>query len=191
MDNKNVEFYKQYEERLTNVLVELCTSKGFLAGQLYMIDELDEKWNELAPHYMVDAVAEVNDYPAVAIAWSAYLGMGVAAIWDTVWSEYSDIENLYDTFRAPRGFDEMDEYVIEEMLSLELDSTMAKSIEELFRSCSSLAISMIRKEECEPQTSAAFYMLASTVKVFFKIGVAIELKLLGYKYEKVEVELPS
>ena len=99
----NVEFYDQYEERLTKVLVDLCTSKGFLSGQLYMIDELDEKWTQLAPNYMADAVAEVNEYPSVAIAWAAYLGMGLTAIWDTVWSDYKDIENLYDKFREPRG----------------------------------------------------------------------------------------
>ena len=187
----NVEFYDQYEERLTKVLVDLCTSKGFLSGQLYMIDELDEKWTQLAPNYMADAVAEVNEYPSVAIAWAAYLGMGLTAIWDTVWSDYKDIENLYDKFREPRGFDALDEYVLEELLSLELESEMANSIENVLRSCAHLAISMIRKEETEPQTATSFYILASTVKVLFKIGVSIELKLLGYKYEKMEVELPS
>ena len=187
----NVEFYDQYEERLTKVLVDLCTSKGFLSGQLYMIDELDEKWTQLAPNYMADAVAEVNEYPSVAIAWAAYLGMGLTAIWDTVWSDYKDIENLYDKFREQRGFDALDEYVLEELLSLELESDMANSIENVLRSCAHLAISMIRKEETEPQTATSFYILASTVKVLFKIGVSIELKLLGYKYEKMEVELPS
>lgn len=187
----NIEFYEQYEERLTNILVDLSTSKGFLSGQLYMIDELDEKWREIAPNYMVDAVAEVNSYPAVAIAWAAYLGMGVASLWDTAWSEYKDIDGLYGIFRDPRGFDEMDEFVLEEMLSLELDSTITKSIEELLLSCAHLAINMLKKEEIEPQTATSLYLLASTVKVLFKIGVAIELKLLGYKYEKIEVELPS
>ena len=187
----NIEFYEQYEQRLTNVLVDLCTSRGFLSGQLYMIDELDEKWNEIAPNYMVDAVSEVNEYPSVAIAWAAYLGMGVAALWDTVWSDYKDVDNLYDKFREPRGFDAMDEFVLEEMLSLELKSSMAKNIEDLLRSCARLAISTIQKEEPEAQTSASFYLLASTVKVFFKIGIALELKLLGYNYEKVVVDIPS
>ena len=187
----NIEFYEQYEETLTSALVELCTSRGFLTGQLYMIDELDEKWKEIAPYYMVDAVAEVNEFPSVAIAWAAYLGMGVASIWDTVWTEYRDIDNIYSVFRDPRGFDEMDEFVLEEMLSLELESEVAKNIEGVLRSCSQMAISMMRRAEIEPQTSASLYLLASTSKVLFRIGISIELKLLGYKYEKVLVDLPS
>lgn len=164
---------------------------GFLDGQLLEAEELNEKWAEMAPEYMVDAVREVNSYPAVVFSWATYLGMGMASVWDGAWEQYSTKDDLYKSFREPRGFDAMDEYIIEEFLGLGLDSQDNKSLEELLRTCSHSVMSVIRNEKIEPQTTDAFYILSSTCKVLFRLGVAIELKQLGYKYEKVKVEMPD
>lgn len=181
------ERYNAYLKRLTDTLVEQLKNKGVLDDNLLLVEELEEKWTEMAPNYMKDAVSQYNDYPAVAIAWAAYLGMGVAAVWDTAWEEYSLKEDLYSTFSSPRGFDFMDEYIIEEMLSLNLESVEAKQIEEVLRSAAYTAISMMRHEGVEAQSVDAFHLFANTAKVFYYIGVSIELKLLGYKYERVTV----
>lgn len=186
----NNEYLLGYEEKLTEILVQRCTSQGFLDGRLLEVEELDEKWKEMAPEYMADAVPQFNAYPAVAIAWAGYIGMGMAAMWDGAWNDYKDNKNLYSALRKPRTFDAMDEYIVEEVLGLKLDSPEAKSLEDLLRGCAHSAISMMRGEKIEPQTTEAFYIFAHTVKVFFRLGVALELKQLGYKYEKVTVDVP-
>lgn len=188
---KNSEYLASYEEKLTEIVVNQCTSKGFLDGQLLRVEELEEKWREMAPEYIADAIPQVNDYPAVSIAWAAYLGMGIAAMWDGDWAEFQEKKDLYVLLRNRRGFDQFDEFVVEELLGLSPDSEEVESIQELLRGCAHSAMTMIRNEEIEPQSSDAFYIFAHTVKVFFVLGVALELKLLGYKYEKVSVDLPN
>lgn len=187
---ENNQHLLRYEEKLTEILVGQCTSKGFLDGYIIEIEELDEKWNEIAPEYMVDAIPQVNEYPAVAIAWAAYLGMGVAAMWDGAWDEYKDEKSLYSIIKQPRGFDAMDEYVMEELLGIKTDTRDNETFEELLRGCAHTAMTLIRNEKFEPLSADAFYVFAKTVKVFFRLGVSIELKQLGYKYKKVAVEEP-
>lgn len=185
----NNEYLLGYEEKLTEILVERCTAKGFLDGRLLEVEELDEKWKLMAPEYMVDAVPQFTPYPAVAIAWAAYVGMGLAAMWDGAWDDYKENKCLYAAMKQPRGFDAMDEYIVEELLGLSLNSSENNSLEELLRGCAHTAIGMMRSEKIEPQTTEAFYVFAHTVKVFFRLGVALELKQLGYKYEKMLVDL--
>lgn len=55
---------------------------------------------------------------------------------------------------------------------------------------------MIRHEQIEPQSPMAFHVFARACCTMFRIGAAIELKRLGYKFEKIELgrnlnELPS
>ncbi|MEG1553852.1 MAG: hypothetical protein RSB93_06960 [Rikenellaceae bacterium] len=187
----NNEYLLSYEKKLSEILIGQCTSKGFLDFQLLEVEELDEIWHEVAPEYMVDAVPQVNDYPAVAIAWAAYIGMGMAKMWDKSWEVYKNKENRYAALRDPRGFDAMDEYISEELLGLSLSSKEYKSIEDLLRECAHTAMNMMRNEKIEPQSTEAFYIFAHTTNVFFRLGVAIELKKLGYKYEKVQVSIPN
>ena len=44
------------------------------------------------------------------------------------------------------------------------------------------------RESPEPGTAEAYRMFLSTVEVMFKVGAAIELCRLGYKFEKVNIE---
>ena len=92
---------------------------------------------------------------------------------------------------SPRGFDEMDEYVVECLVGYPLTSPEAEKLENTIRKCAYLAETFIRKEGIEPQSVMAFHIFARVVKVFFALGVSVALHLMGYKYEKVKVDLPS
>jgi hypothetical protein len=48
---------------------------------------------------------------------------------------------------------------------------------------------MIRKEGIEPQSVMAFHLFARVVKVFFELGVSLELHHRGYKYVKVNLNV--
>lgn len=184
LDNQ---YLKQYEDNLKNLLLEKCSSNGFLDRVLLEVEELDEMWSYFAPEYMADAVPIVNDYPTVAMAWASYFGMGLSALWDGSWSDYAGRKDLYSAIRDERGFDNMDEYILEDLLGIDLISEENNKLEEMLRSLAQSSVSQIRREQIEAGTSEAFYIFASTAKIMFKIGVAIELKRLGYRYEKATI----
>ena len=182
-----IEFYTQFREKIEAALVKYCQGKGVIEDNLFIVDELDELWDKMAPDYMADAVPEIVDYPTVAIAWAGFLGMGIASVWDTDWSSYAERNDVYSLFQSPRGFDCMDEYIMEEMLNLELDSKEAEELENILRSCSYLAEALIRKENIAAQSKEAFYCYSIIVKIMYKIGVSVILGKLGYKYTKMVV----
>lgn len=147
-------------------------------------EDIDNKWKEIAPEYLADAVCQVNDYPTVSVAWAAYLGMAIAYGWDKDWTFYSQKE--YKSFYGNRGFDNMDDNIIENILHLNPKSKDAEQIEAIIRTCAQTTISFIRHEQIEPQSPTAYHAFIKACKVMYKTGASIELKRLGYKMEKIQ-----
>ena len=189
MTEQEHDLLNRYEESLRKTLTEYLTSQHILEGRLLEVEELSEKWRTSAPSYMVDAVPEIAKYPLVAIAWAMYEGRAAAVLWDKEWSRYEGVEDFHKMLTEPRGFDCMDEYITEVLLCLPLGSTEANKLEDLIRSTAERALSLIRKEQVEAQSVMAFHVFARTTKVMFDIGVAVELRRLGYNYVKVNAEV--
>lgn len=189
MTEQEHDLLNRYEESLRTTLTEFLTGQGILEGRLLEVEELSEKWRTSAPSYMVDAVPEIAKYPLVAIAWAMYEGMAAAVLWDKEWSRYEGIEDFHKMLTEPRGFDCMDEYITEVLICLPLGSAEANKLEDLVRSTAERALSMIRKEQVEAQSVMAFHVFARTTKVMFDMGVAVELRRLGYNYVKVNAEV--
>lgn len=165
-----------------------------LDGTLLAADDIDNRWHDLAPEYVADAVGQIRDYPVVSVAWAAYLGLGVAFGWDEDWEYYAQAS--YQSYYGEQGFDDMDEHIVRDLLQLPLDSKEAGQLEDIIRRCGQATVSMIRHEQIEPQSPMAFHVFARACRTMFRIGAAIELKRLGYKFEKIELgrnlnELPS
>ena len=83
----------------------------------------------------------------------------------------------------------LDEYVIECLVGYKLDSEENQKLESTIRKCAHTAQTMIRKEGIEPQSVMAFHLFARVVKVFFELGVSLELHHRGYKYVKVNLNV--
>lgn len=183
------EYLQNFEKGLAEQLTKMLSDKRLLGGYTFEVEELTELWHHLAPDYMADAVPQIADYPLAAIAWAAYFGAGAAVMWDkqTLKAE----ENTYLRLRDARGFDEMDEYVAYLMLDAGIKQPDIDRVEDALRSAAISAETAIRKEGIEPQSVMAFHIFARVVKVFFALGASITLHLMGYKYEKVKVDLPS
>lgn len=183
-------FLESFILNVKEQLIILCTQRGMLNGEFYIIDELTDKWKESAPQYLADAVPEIKDYPTVAIAWACYFGIGAASFWDLAWEQVKEIPDLYLYMRSKRGFDNLDEYVTEELCGLKEDSRdreekeKAKALTSVIQDCARIALTLIRKEKIEPQSKEAFYLFYNITEVFFCLGVSLELYRLGYKYEK-------
>ncbi len=181
----NKVYLENFESRITDELLRLCKQYAVLDGTLLATDDIDARWNVLAPEYMADAVPNIADYPTVAIAWAAYLGMAVACQWDGDWASHRNDE--YKSYYGEQGFDDMDEHIVRDIIGFHLESQEAKKIEEMMRRLGETALTLIRRERIEPQSPMAFHVYARVVKVMFKIGAAIELKRLGYKFEQVNI----
>ena len=110
----NQEILTRFEQNLEECLLKLCTSLNKLKGVVLASNDIDEHWKELAPHYVADAVSQIADYPTVSVAWAGFLGMAVAHGWDQDWSHWKNLE--YKDYYGPNGFDDMDEYLLYEIL---------------------------------------------------------------------------
>jgi len=182
---ENAKYYETYEENLLREMLRMCTSLGMLDGDLLRSDDIDQKWKEWAPEYIAEALPEVNQYPEFAIACAGYAGMAAAQWWDEDWGRHHGAK--YETLHGPRGFVDMDEFLVRNILGLALDSTDAKQIMNILLCCAQKATTFIQHEHIEAQTVKAFHIFARTVQVMYRIGAALQLKRLGYKFHKVDL----
>lgn len=178
-------YLENFESRITDELLRLCKQYEVLDGTLLATEDINARWQAFAPEYMADAVPNIASYPTVAIAWAGYVGIAVAHLWDSDWAAHSKDE--YKSLYGPAGFDDMDENIVQNVLGFHLESREAKSIEQMMRRLGETALTLIRRENIEPQSPMAFHIYARVVKVMFRIGAAIELKRLGYKFEQVNL----
>ena len=182
---EDTRYFDTYESNLQQEILRVCTSLGMLSGELLSSQDIDDKWKEWAPEYIAEALPEVNTYPEFAIACAGYAGMAVAQWWDHDWGRHHSA--AYSSLHGPRGFDDMDEYIVQNILSYPLDSTEAKQIVNILLCCAQKAVDFIRHEQIESQTVKAFHIFARTVKVMFRTGAALQLHRLGYKFHKVDL----
>lgn len=183
MDTIRTDYLENFERRVEQELLHLCTSANMLNGTLLASDDIDARWQALAPEYMADAVPQVKDYPTVSVAWAAYLGIAVAWGWDTDWAHHQHA--TYQSYYGKQQFDDMDEHIVYDLLGLLPDGHEARSLESIIRRCGETAVSLIRHEHIEPQSTMAFHVFARACRVMYRIGAALELKRLGYKFEKI------
>ena len=181
----NKVYLENFESRVTDELLRMCKQYGQLDGTLLATDDIDARWNDFAPEYMADAVPNIASYPTVAIAWAGYIGMGVAHLWDGDWTAHC--KDDYKSFYGEQGFDDMDEHIVRDIIGFHLQSQEAAKIEEMMRRLGETALTLIRCERIEPQSPMAFHVYARVVKVMYRLGAAIELKRLGYKFEQVNL----
>lgn len=181
----DIQYLIRFEEKMQDDLLRLATTRGMLKGVLLATEDIDEQWNILAPEYMGDAVPQIAHYPTVSVAWAAYLGMAVAYGWDSDWETF--LKMPYQSYYGEQGFDDMDEHIVRDLLRIPLDSRTAKELEETIRQCGEKAVDLIRYEQIPPQSEMAFHVFARACKAMYKIGAAIQLKRMGYNFEKVNL----
>lgn len=182
MEKAIFDYLNNYEKSLLSEVLKYLTSLGHLDGKLLETEDINEVWEKVAPSYVADSIKEIAKYPNVALGWAMYVGMAVARFWDEDWNCYSSKENLYEYLRDKRGYDYLDEVVRVDVLTL--DGESYDEMEELVRKTSSMVLSHIRHEQIEPQSPMAFHVFARSIRVLYKIGAAVELKNLGYKFER-------
>lgn len=176
----DTEYLDRFEKILEDGLLKVCRGAGLLGEEVLRSPDLDEKWEDsYIKDYTADAVENFNSYPEAALSWAAFLGMAVAHNWDTDWNAHKD--DPYKSYYGSRGWDNMDEHVLQDVLGLGTDDPLRRRINDTLLSCALATLGLIRHESIEPQTDLGFYILVRAYTVMFRIGAAMELKRLGYK----------
>lgn len=179
----DVKALDRFEKLLRDGLVKICRSNGFLAEEKFQVSpDINEKWEKgYLQEYVGDAVKNFNYYPESTIAWAGFLGMAVAHNWDTDWKTHE--QDKYQDYYGSRGFDDMDEHILGDVLHLKED--YAAKLSDNMSSLALATLALIRHEGMEAQTAEGFFILVRVYTVLYEIGAALELHRLGYKMVKL------
>lgn len=141
--------------------------------------DIEERWADIGESYLPDGMREFSAYPTVSLGWMMFVGMAVAKYWDTDWELYSKVGDLYKYLRDQRDFDHLDDYVCDDVLLLK-PAEKEKTVK-VVGECASRTYNLLWHQHLEPGTPDAFHGYVSALHQMYLMGVAIELKRLGYR----------
>ena len=173
-----MELTLNFEEQLKNDLHQYLLSMQEVDERLPQCPDVEEKWEKIAQAYVPDGIREFNAYPTASLGWMMYIGMALAKYWDEEWEIYSKIEDLYAYMRDKRGYDNMDEYIREDVLLLKGDSYT--STEKLVGECASRVYNALLHQRIESGTKEAFNAYVVCPHQLYLMGAHIQLKRMGY-----------
>ena len=145
--------------------------------------DVEAKWPAIAEAYLPDGAREFASYPVASLGWMMFTAMAVAKFWDEDWEKYDKIENLYLYLRDKRGYDNMDEYILDEVLDLHGDS--AEEMQNLVGDCAERVKRAIFGLDIEPGTVDAFKAYVSGLQCMYHMGMAVQLNAMGYHMTKL------
>lgn len=185
MTMERSELLDNFEMTLQTGLVKVCQGAGLIGDEFMECPDINGRWDMFIKDYIADAVKNFNEYPEAAIAWSGFLGMAVANGWDSDWEKHC--KDSYTSYYGSRGWDDMDEHILQDVLKLE--QKQQEKVSDTLDSCALATIGLIRHQGIEAQTVNGFYTLARAYTVMFRIGAAIELQRLGYKKQLISTKI--
>lgn len=169
---------EKLEEKIKEDLHRFLVRKQAVDERLPQCPDVEEKWESIARAYLPDGIREFQDYPVASLGWMMYIGMAVAKMWDEDWTAYANLPDLYATLRDKRGYDNMDEYVREEVLLLE--GKESEALDSLASECASRVHNILVHQYIEPGTKEAFHAYVACLHVLYLMGAAMQLKRMGY-----------
>ncbi len=175
---------EQFEEKLHKDLHQFLLSLEEVDERLPECADVEAKWEEIATAYIPDGIREFQDYPSASLGWMMYIGMAVARYWDLEWEIYSKLPDLYAYMRDKRGYDNMDEYIREEVLMVKgVDYTV---LEKVTGECASRVYNALMHQHIEPGTREAFNAYVSCLHQLYLMGAAMQLKRMGYHMTRID-----
>ena len=183
MDNKTTYDNEKTEQLFRRDLHGYLTSIGQVDERLPEAPDLEELWPKLAQSYMPDGVREFTAYPTASLGWMMYIGMAVAKYWDEDWALYSKVEDLYKYLRDRIDFDHMDDYILDSVLCL--DAEARAKMNDVVAESASRTYSKICHLHLEEGTANAYRAFVAALHQLYLMGIAVELKALGYHMTKM------
>ena len=145
--------------------------------------DVEAKWPAIAEAYLPDGAREFSSYPVASLGWMMFIAMAIAKFWDTDWEKYDKMDDLYLFLRDKRGFDNLDEYILDEVLNLHCDA--AEAAQTLVGDCAERAKRALFSLDVEPGTVDAFKAYVACLQCMYQLGMAVQLKSMGYHMTKI------
>ena len=174
------DFVTTLNEDLHRYLVQ----RGAVDERLPECPDVEARWATIAEAYLPDGAREFADYPIASLGWMMFIGMAVAKYWDTDWERYAAVEDLYTPMRDKRGFDNLDEYIMDEVLDVHGDA--AEALQELVGDTAERTKRALFRLDVEPGTADAFKAYIICLQAMYQMGMAVQLKAMGYHMIKSE-----
>lgn len=179
MDNN-----RDFEQIFHDDLYSYLLSMGMVDERLPEAPDLEQLWPKLGESYMADGIREYNTgYPSVSLGWMMFIGMAVAKYWDVEWELYSKVSDLYAYLRDRIDYDHIDDYILDSVLCL--DAAARKRVNDIVAESASRTYSRITHMHLEQATADAFRAYTAALHQMYLMGVAVELKSLGYHMTKL------
>lgn len=172
-----------FESKIEQDLHQYLTGLGVLDERMPECVDIEDKWENIANAYLPDGVREFNDYPMVSLGWIMFVGMALAKYWDEDWAKYCLLDCLYENLRDARGYDYMDEYILEDVLKL--DAAAQEKTGRIVQECAARLDNVLRHASVEPGTKAAFDMYVACLHQLYIMGAAVQLNAMGYHMVKM------
>lgn len=180
----NIKYDNPVEQRFHDDLYGYLRILDLVDERMPEAPDLDDLWFKIGQSYMTDGIREYNTgYPSVALGWMMFIGMAVAMYWDVEWEVYGKVPDLYLYLRDRIDFDHMDDYILDKVLCLDADSR--KKMNDAVAESASRTYNMMSHMCLEPGTAAAMRAFTAALHQMYVMGVAVELKALGYHMTKL------
>ena len=180
----NIKYDNPVEQRFHDDLYGYLRTLDLVGERMPEAPDLDDLWFKIGQSYMTDGIREYNTgYPSVALGWMMFIGMAVAMYWDVEWEVYGKVPDLYLYLRDRIDFDHMDDYILDKVLCLDADSR--KKMNDAVAESASRTYNMMSHMCLEPGTAAAMRAFTAALHQMYVMGVAVELKALGYHMTKL------
>lgn len=140
--------------------------------------DVEGKWPAIAEAYLPDGAREFANYPVASLGWMMFIAMAVTKFWDKDWERYDKIDDMYLYLRDKRGYDNLDEYILDEVL--DLHGNEAEALQELVGDCAERVKRTIFGLDIEPGTIDAFKAYVAGLQTMYQMGMAMQLKAMGY-----------
>lgn len=159
-------------------LTEFLQKQGVLDAHVPECPDVEEKWAEIARAYLPDGAREFQGYPIVSLGWIMFVGMAMAYYWDADWAKYSQDAEIYQHIRDMRGYDNLDEAVVEDILGYSGET--AEKVTKLASESAARVYNLLTHEHVEPGTKDALGCYIAALHQLYLAGMAMEINALGY-----------
>jgi len=180
MKNLNME---KFAAALLSDLHSFLLKRDAVDERLPECPDVEGKWPAIAEAYLPDGAREFATYPVASLGWMMFIAMAVAKFWDTDWERYDKEPDLYLLLRDKRGYDNLDEYILDEVLDLHGDA--AEQLQTLVGDCAERVKRALYGQDIEPGTVDAFKAYVACLQAMYQMGMAIQLKAMGYHMTKI------
>lgn len=172
----------KYKEELKEDLYKYLRSVERIDEKIPECPDLEDLWPSVEEAYIPDGAKEFQDYPTVSLGWMMFIGMALAVYWDMDWEKYSKESGaeLYQKMRDEKGYDNLDDYVLYEIMHL--DEEEAEKVSKVVGECAARTLSFLHRSHFEAGTSEAVRAYEASLHQLYLFGVAVELNAMGYHY---------